>query len=231
MAVAQFDRVAGVGVSAVNRVTALRLRWFNSSASSDQNAGEAMMVTSVKAVFASLAAIALVASSGLPSITPIRLHSGTNPISNIAGDGVSGSISLDWRENGNAWSYDIYTVRVGGSVVTIDGADRLTDSPHTGEDVIKSVRFGRASYAGRQTLFALIAEREIVDSVPAPARTAIKVYALVQNDSGLGTPYEFKLIKRLIARRPYCNADMALQSEMGFPVAKSYSGAHSISGC
>ncbi len=162
---------------------------------------------------------------------PVRLHKGVNQISNIAGDGKTGTITLDWRDNGNAWGYDIYTVAVGGSVATVDGRDRFTDSPHTGEDVITSVRFARRVLNGRSTLHALVSTREIVSSVPAPAATSIKIYALVRNDEGTGTPYEFKLVRQFRAKLQYCNADMALQTELGFPVARTYSGVRSANGC
>jgi hypothetical protein len=175
-----------------------------------------------------LAAAAYVAFSNL---SPIPLHGGNNPIPNIAGDGVSGSISLDWRANGNAWGYSIMTVRVGGSVATVDEADRFIDRPHTDEDAITSVRFARARYNGRMTTFAFIADREIVESVPAPARTTIKTYALVRNNDGLGTPYHFVLVNRLQPTRRYCSADMALKSEIGFPLRPSYAGSRSTDGC
>lgn len=166
-----------------------------------------------------------------PSLTPIRLHAGVNRIPNIAGDGAPGSISLRWRENGNAWGYDIFTVFAGGSIVTLDGHDEIADQPHTGDDMVTSVRFARGDLLGKPTLFALIAERNIVDSVPDPAETTIRIYALERNDDGLGTPYEFRQVRRKIAARRYCNADMALQTELGFPIARSYSGPRTVDGC
>ncbi|MGE5500731.1 MAG: hypothetical protein ACM3W4_02260 [Ignavibacteriales bacterium] len=166
-----------------------------------------------------------------PAFAPIRLHAGENPVPNIAGDGRSGSISLDWRENGNAWGYDIYTVKVGSSVASVEGEDRFTDSPHTGDDMIKSVRFARGGYGGRSTTFALVANREIVDGVTSPARTTIKIYALRKNPDALGTPYEFVKVQELTARHYYCNADMALRAELGFPLARTYNGPLSFDGC
>lgn len=175
-----------------------------------------------------LAAAAYFAFSNL---TPIPLHAGNNPISDIAGDGVRGSISLDWRENGNAWGYSIMTVRVGGSVATVDEADRFIDRPHTDEDAITSVRFARSRYKGRLTTFAFIADREIKESVPAPARTIIKIYALVRNNDVLGTPYHFVLVNHSQPKRRYCSADMALKSEIGFPLRPSYAGPSTPDGC
>ncbi|MFM5886602.1 MAG: hypothetical protein ACKOQ3_14945 [Novosphingobium sp.] len=162
---------------------------------------------------------------------PIRLHSGSNLIPNIAGDGRTGTISLSWRDNGNAWGYDVFTVAVSGSIATIDGRDNLTDQPHTGEDTIKSVRFARAALRGRTTTFALIADRRILNSVPEAADTTVSIYALVQNDTGTGTPYEFVLIKKYQTRRTYCNAEMALKTELGLPLSRSYQGPKSVNGC
>jgi hypothetical protein len=165
------------------------------------------------------------------ALRPIALHGGLNPIPNIAGDGTSGSISLDWRENGNAWSYSIFMVRAGSSIATIDGADRLVDRPHTGEDAITTVRFARGPYRGRTTTFALVADRDIVEGVPTPARTTIKTYALVRNAEQLGTPYQFVLVNELHAKRHYCNADIALKTEIGFPLRRNYEGPRTLDGC
>ena len=120
-----------------------------------------------------LAAPASAGPAGWPDLAPIRLRAGTNAIDDIAGDGKSGSIRLDWHDNGNAWSYDSFTVKVNGSVATVDGRDRFTDSPHTGEDVIASVRFARGAHRGRATTFALVSHRDVVESVPDPAVTTI----------------------------------------------------------
>ena len=184
----------------------------------------------LKLAVAVFVAVAL-AGASTSALTPIELHPGINPIPNIAGDGKSGSISVDWRENGNAWGYNIFMVRAGGSIATVDDADRFTDRPHTGEDVITSVRFARALYKGRTTTFALVAERTIAETVPAPARTTIKIYALQRNDEPLGTPYHFLKLNEAVGKRDYCNADMALKTEIGFPLPHDYSGPRTPDGC
>jgi len=172
------------------------------------------------------AAVSIVAG-----LSPIPLRSGVNPIAHIAGDKTAGSISLDWRENGNAWGYSIFMVRAGSSIATVGDADRFTDRPHTGEDAITTVRFARGAYRGRTTTFALVADREIVESVPEPARTTIKVYALVRNEEPLGTPYQIVLVDELHSQRRYCSADMALKTEIGFPLRTSYNGPRTPDGC
>jgi hypothetical protein len=180
-------------------------------------------------VASKLAALAIAASGA--GLIPITLHAGINPVANIAGDGKTGSISLDWRENGNAWGYSIFMVRAGGSIATIAGEDRVTARPHTGEDVITAVRFARGPYKGRTTTFALVADREIVESVPDPARTTITIYALERNDEGLGTPYQFVEVNKLHPKRHYCNADMALKTELGLTLPRDYSGPRTLDGC
>lgn len=169
------------------------------------------------------------------NMVPVRLRAGDNVISHIAGDGRSGTISLAWRENGNAWSYDIFTVTVGGSVVTheLDGQtrDSFRDAPHYGEDMVTSVRFARGWVEGRNTLIALVADRNWQNSVPEPARVTIRLYALTRNSSGSGTPYEFVEFRRIDTRRQYCHADMALRTELGLPLSGSYSGQNSPNGC
>lgn len=194
--------------------------------------GDRVRIKSIVAavVFATVPAITI-AQSAAPQFVPIRLRSGTNQIPNIAGDGRSGSITLDWRENGNAWGYDIFTVRVGGSIAAVDGRDRFTDQPHVGEDMIRAVRFAKGRYGGRATTFAFVADRKIVDSVPDPAATVIEIYALVRNDEGVGTPYEFRKVRAFTTRRRYCNADVALTREGGLPPRVGQDGPNTIDGC
>jgi hypothetical protein len=171
------------------------------------------------------------AATILPGLSPIPLHSGVNAIANIAGDKSRGSISLDWRENGNAYGYSIFMVRAGSSIATVGDSDHLTDRPHTGEDAITTVRFARGPYRGRTTTFALVADREIVESVPEPAPTTIKVYALVRNEGPLGTAYQFVLVNELHPQRRYCSADMAMKTEVGFPLRRNYDGPRTPDGC
>lgn len=164
-------------------------------------------------------------------LEPVRLHNGANAIPNIAGDGAAGTITLNWRDNGNAWGYDAFTVTVRSQIATIEGRDQITDQPHTGEDMIRSVRFARGKSEGRSTLFVLVANRDIVDSAPAPAKTTIKVYALARNHDAAGAQYEFRPIRSMTASRSYCNADMALKTELGFSLAHSYNGPMTVDGC
>jgi len=171
------------------------------------------------------------AAINFSGLTPIPLHSGINPIANIAGDKTRGSISLDWRENGNAWGYSIFMVRAGSSIATNGDDDRFTDRPHTGEDAITAVRFARGSYNGRTTTLALVADRAIVQSVPEPAPTTIQVFALVRNEEPLGTPYQFVLVEKIQPQRRYCSADMALKTEIGFPLRRNYDGPRTPDGC
>lgn len=178
-----------------------------------------------------LSLFGMTAAAESPSLAPVRLHGGVNTIPNIAGDGRSGTISLQWRENGNAWSYDVFTVTVGGSIATIEGKDQVSDSPHTGEDMIRSVCFARGRRNGQPTTFLLIADRLVTGPIPDPAAADIRIYALTRNRDGTGTPYEFQLVKRFRTVRFYCHADMALNTEMGFPLAGSYAGEKTIDGC
>ncbi|MBY0392790.1 MAG: hypothetical protein K2Q27_05950 [Novosphingobium sp.] len=165
------------------------------------------------------------------SMIPIRLVAGVNVVRDALGPGQHATINLAWRENGNAWGYDIYSVSVRGSIATIDGRDVITDQPHVGEDMIKSVRFARASFKGRPAIMLLQAERHIDASTYDPARTTISAYVLQRNTGGLGTTYEFVPIRRYLARRLYCNAEMALKIEEGLDLPRSYSGPMTSTGC
>jgi hypothetical protein len=165
------------------------------------------------------------------NLKPVAVKGGENRIADIAGDGKAGTIRIDHRENGNAWGYNIYTVTVDGSVAAVGDKDRFTDSPHTGEDVITSVRFARGLHQGKPTTFALVATRAIRDAVPDPAPTSIAIYALVRNDGGIGTPYEFARVAEVKAKRLYCHADKALEAEVGLPLPEGYGGGAGPDGC
>lgn len=183
-----------------------------------------------------VAALALLGSASAaggstPSLVPVRLAPGVNEIANIAGTGQNGKITLLWRENGNAWSYDLFIVEAGGSIATINGENTITDTPHVGEDMIRSVRFARGTFRGRTTLQVLTATRTIVTSTYQPAKTKIEQFALVENDTGTGTPFEFVRVRSFVAQRLYCNAEMALKTEIGLSLTRSYSGAQSATGC
>lgn len=164
-------------------------------------------------------------------LSPIRLTAGVNHIPNAIGPGQGATITLSWRDNGNAWGYDIYSVSVRGSVATIDGRDNVTDTPHTGDDMIKSVRFTRGIFRGNPTVILLTAERKIATSTSDPAPTVIQTYALSRNSEGTGTPYEFVPVRKYRTSVSYCNAEMALKTEIGLPLSRSYSGSHSRTGC
>ena len=152
--------------------------------------------TMIRAILTFAAAALAWPLQAAPALQPVRLHAGANAVPDIAGDGRSGTISLQWRENGNAWSYDVFTVTVGGSIATIGGKDQVSDSPHTGEDMIRSVRFARGTRNGQPTTFLLIADRLVTGPIPDPAAAEIRVYALARNRDGTGTPYEFQPVKR-----------------------------------
>lgn len=181
----------------------------------------------IVAVLLALAPAAALAQS----MMPIRLVAGVNVVRDAVGPGQHATINLAWHENGNAWGYDIYSVSVRGSIATIDGHDHITDQPHVGEDMIKSVRFARVSFRGRPTIMLLQAERHIETSTYDPTRTTISAYVLERNTGGLGTTYEFVPIRQYSARRAYCNAEMALKMEEGLDLPKSYSGQVTVSGC
>jgi hypothetical protein len=180
---------------------------------------------------AAAALLFLTGAAPAPALSPLALHAGVNPVRDMAGDGKAGQITVDWRENGNAWSYHLFTVTIGGSVATFGDKERLTDSPHTGEDSITAVRFARGSHAGHLTTIALVASRKITGPVPDPAPATLTRYALVRNDGGIGTPYQFVVVGRLETQRRYCNADMALHTEWGLALGNDYDGARTPDGC
>jgi hypothetical protein len=177
---------------------------------------------------------------------PLILHSGVNIISNFAGDDRVGMITLGWRDNGNAHGFQQFTVMMptskGGRDWNIVGVDHddpnadfgnfIRDDPHTGEDNVASVRFVRKTLNGRNSILLVTAERDWKNSIGEPAATTIEVYALKRNDGEVGVTNDyFSRIASVTGRMPYCDADMALHVELGFPLPANYGGDTSADGC
>jgi hypothetical protein len=167
---------------------------------------------------------------------PIELSVGSNPISNVDGKGTDGFVDVYWRGNGNAWGYNLFVTNVGGEIAiheTDNGmfADFFQNSPHVEEDFVRSVRFATAPHRGVKTLHVLVANRLFKNSVPEPAKTIISVYALVETDGSVGTTFQFEKRYDFNPTRLYCNADMALKTELNIALPKGYSGSTSSDGC
>lgn len=207
-----------------------------------------------------LAAVASLASSGwnspangaavplrerLASPQVVRLAPGANTVPGFAGDDRSALITLGWRDNGNAHGFDLYLVmlpsRPGGTDWNVVGVETdkgleatITDAPHTGEDVVRSVRFARALLDGRPATLLFTATRRFNPSagIPGPSKTDVQVYALRANTEGPGSTREyFESVGRFTTTTAYCNAEMALFQELGVPLPRSYSGPGTKTGC
>ena len=191
-----------------------------------------------------------------PPPAPVRLaefemfalRPGANRIANFTADGREGLIILGWRDNGNAHGFDVFMVlaptMVGGgdyNVVTFApetgwdsaaDATSIADAPHTGEDFVRSVRFGRAVMNGRRETLAFVATRQIEDSYPAPALTRIQVLALRNRGAETAGPVDyFDARADYVTARRYCNSDAALRTELGVPLRSGYEGPDSADGC
>ena len=159
----------------------------------------------------------------------LSLTDGVNRIPHLAPDGRDGLIVQGWRENGNAHGFGVFMVLLpvgadgtGLDVVTFPPNDEdvsITDSPHTGEDYVRSVRFARAMLDGRRQTVVFVATRTLADSIPAPSRTLIQVLVLDHRseDEAIGPPDFFREAARFQTNRLYCNADSALAAELHVP--------------
>ena len=165
-------------------------------------------------------------------IQTISVHAGINVISSLAPNGRDGMIVKGWRDNGNAHGFNVYEVLIKSSssngsganwevapLFDAAGSEHLvqTDTPHTGEDPVRSISFAKTRNA--ETLM-VIAQREITKTMsPADASpTKIQVYHLVAKTKGadMGHPnYFFVLLNEWVSNRSYCSADVALFMEVG----------------
>jgi hypothetical protein len=184
----------------------------------------------------------------LSDFAMFSLRPGVNRIAGFTADGREGLIVQGWRDNGNAHGFDVFMVlaptTVGGNddnVVVFspqdgwapgDAGTSIRDDPHTGEDSVRSVRFGHATANGRRETLAFVAERRIVYSYPAPARTRIQVMALRnRGDDPVGPVDYFEIRADFVTTRLYCDADVALHRELGVPLPADYGTPDSADGC
>ena len=183
---------------------------------------------------------ALAQATAVTNLSPLPLASGVNRVERLAPDGRAGLITLAWRDNGNAWGYDVYTVMLQGpgptwSLAGIElsneeFADTIRDMPHTGEDVAMAVRFARAQVDGRSAVVLLRAVRDWKDTPFDPASTRFEVFALRAGEVGTTTQYFARVSTTNLPDR-YCNAEMALARASGLPIRPGYEGRRTPTGC
>jgi hypothetical protein len=196
--------------------------------------------------------LALTGAAPGPSISivrgarPLLLQHGVTFIPNFAGDGRKGVITLGWRDNGNALGFDQFTVmmptrrhRQDWSIVGLQRDDQtavfenfIRDDPHTGDDAVTSIRFVRGSFQGRSSILLVVADRHWESTIREPATTTIEVYALKRSNGDVGETNDYYArIASETAGTRYCNADMALHVELGFPLPVYYQGGDAPNGC
>ena len=192
------------------------------------------------AVFVSVFALAATASAApnVDRLTTIPLRLGINSIAQFAPDGREARIAVGWRDNGNAHGYRVFLVLMptkhGGMDWNVVGfedgqsfSDELRDEPHTGEDVVRAVRFVRTG----QKPAVIVASRKWSESYYDRAETTISIYHLRRTDGGPVTRDYFSVTRQWKARKSYCNAELALRDEVHLPLAPDYDGPNTVDGC
>lgn len=182
----------------------------------------------------------------LTDLVAIPLKPGPNTIEHFAPDGRSAIVTLGWRENGNAHGYDLYLVLMqgngGGSEVvgfdtlTKDGGgfeDTIRDDPHTGEDVVRSVRFMRGKIDGQPGTFVFVAQRgfDPDEGIPGPSLVDYTVFRLVPGEDVGTTSDMFQPVVALQSTTRFCHAEKALKQQFGIPLTRSYAGPDTADGC
>ncbi|WP_148293554.1 hypothetical protein [Azospirillum sp. B4] len=189
---------------------------------------------------------------GISDLAPIPLTSGVNELKRFSPDGRSAIIIRAWRDNGNAWGHSTYMVmmkpsemgsglRGGWNLVSVEAetppgvAEIVRDSPHTGEDALRSVVFAHGRVDGKPQTLLLIATRTMKDAVTDPAPTTIAVYQLVtnaQDDDPVGDTIDaFHRIRSWQTKKPYCSSDTALAMELGIPRPSESEAPNGPDGC
>jgi len=167
----------------------------------------------------------------------IPLQEGVNEIPHLVPDGRNGKIIKTWRNNGNAYGYDLFLVTLEDKVVGVDTdngfKDVIRDEPHTRQDAIKSVRFAWGKLGDEKLMLLITATRKIEPGygLSDPGTVVFDVYRLVSNGP-LGTTGDyFMRINEFSSEQKYCNSDMALNQNLGLPLPEPYEGRGQPDGC
>ena len=195
-------------------------------------------LTLVTLPFAAIAQDSLIKEQ-IVDIRPIPLQPGVNVIPDFTNDGRSGMITLAWRDNANAHGYDVFLVmtetepgRRDWNVVNGPQGHITADAPFDGEHVLRAVRFARAFVDAKTATLMLLSSRLNPSPLTSPARVNIEFHRLVPNPEGDPTTFDyFTPIGGFVTEMRYCNAEMAIQTELGIPVRSSYQGADTEDGC
>lgn len=186
------------------------------------------------------------AAPAVTELVPIPLQSGVNRIPKLAPDGRDGMIVLGWRENGNAHGYDLALVLLSSGVSspwnvakieapdTDAGAkwqDGVTNSPHTGEDMVRAFRFARGRVDGHPATLLLIATRDDAATIPEASKVTFQIYRLEHKPDVGTTPDHFALVQQDRSSEAFCNAEMALSKHFGLALRTSYVGPRTATGC
>jgi hypothetical protein len=192
------------------------------------------------------AAAAEPAKHRFTDLVPIPLKPGSNTIERFAPDGRSAIVTLGWRENGNAHGYDLYLVLMAGNsgvpevvgfdTLIRDGGgfeDTIRDDPHTGEDVVRSVRFVRGKIDSQPGTFVFVAQRgfDPEEGIPGPSLVDYTVFKLVPGEEVGTTSDMFQPVETVQSATKFCHAEKALLKQYGLPLTRSYGGPDTADGC
>jgi hypothetical protein len=196
-------------------------------------------MTAMTALLISVSAAYAESAPELSELTPIPLKAGLNRVPQFSSDGREATILLGWRDNGNAHGYDLFVVtmpsRQGGKDTQVVGIDEggtggrfndvIRDQPHTGEDIVRFVRFARGMVNGKPSTLLLTATRDIAGAYPEPAFVDFVAYRLERSDGAPGATVDyFAPIARFRSEGRYCNAEMALSAAFNVPLRTGYQG-------
>jgi hypothetical protein len=187
---------------------------------------------------------AIAAEPAITDLTEIRLDYGMNTVPRFAPDDRTAQILKAERPNGNAHGYNLYVVMLPTNgyfqVVAVDQPndspfDVLRDEPHTGEDVVRSVRFAHGKVDGSPATLLITADRQITfgqeTGYSAATDVIVTVYRLDSHDGVGRTPDMFLPIREIHTKDHYCHADAALRKQFGLPLPESYEGPATDDGC
>lgn len=174
----------------------------------------------------------------ITELEAIPLQVGPNHIGRFAPDGRDANIMLAWRDEGGGRGQDVFLVTMPGrddtgwrSVGMLQNSpasamnDVISDEPHRGDDMFRSLRFARGKVNGENAALLLVASR-VESEEPVPSVTTYEVHRLAQKNGQDG----FERIVRRVLPERYCNADMALTVASGLPLRGSYRGPRTADG-
>ncbi len=184
------------------------------------------------------------AEHGITGLRVIPLTETVNEVTNFTPDGRAAKIVRAY--DNSAWLYLVMVKSRRGDSSGGEGwnvvpwrnregrlVEPILDAPHTGEDYVRSIAFAHGRIDGEDATLLIESERNLAGiPIPDAAPVTYSVYRFENSTGAFAGDIEvFDLVRSWDAPRKFCNANLAMRAEFGFPVADYEAALPQPDGC